>query len=97
MCYTEESLLELLKQDDDNLGYYKAELLELRRLRRERILKEALAESEKLKAEGRAGEAIKGLPRDMDIPWGTLQTLWPVVVAVDAALRELEEDPDDLF
>lgn len=61
---------------------------------REAILRKALKQIREIGEAGLAGPYVHDLPRDADPNWGWLQTMWPIVVAVDCALAERVAVPD---
>ena len=61
---------------------------------REAILRKALEHVREVGESGLAGPYVHDLPKDVDSNWGWLQTMWPVVVAVDIALASRATVPD---
>ena len=61
---------------------------------REEILRKALEHVREVGESGLAGPYVHDLPKDVDSNWGWLQTMWPVVVAVDIALASRTTVPD---
>lgn len=61
---------------------------------REAILRKALEHVREVGESGLAGPYVHDLPKDVDSNWGWLQTMWPVVVAVDIALASRTTAPD---
>lgn len=53
---------------------------------REKLIADALEKVREIGEAGMAGEPLNSIPRDTDSNWGWLQTMWPVVVAIDTAL-----------
>ena len=62
---------------------------------REAVIRRALEHVREVRENGLAGPYVHDLPKDVGSNWGWLQTMWPVVVAVDIALASRATAPDD--
>lgn len=56
---------------------------------REDLIRQALEEVRTTEESGKAGAALRHIPKDVSSNWGWLQNQWPVVVAVDTVLNYL--------
>lgn len=66
-----------------------------RAIPRDKLILSAVRKVQELTEAGKAGEAVRALPKNEITNWGWLQNQWPVVVAVDSVLTSLNTLRDE--
>jgi len=72
-----------------NAEYRSVDPTPIKTKERDELILSAIRKVQELTEAGKAGEAVRALPKNEITNWGWLQNQWPVVVAVDNVLESL--------